>query len=70
MLVEARRASANERAQRARGGVEPAGDVYTVMRVVYPAAFLAMFVEGALRGAPPATGRARRSRCSSRPPRR
>ena len=26
MLVEARRASSNERAQRARGGVEPAGD--------------------------------------------
>ena len=52
MLVEARRASANERAQRARGGVEPAGDVYNVMRVVYPGAFLAMFVEGTLRVAP------------------
>ena len=49
MLVEARRASANERAQRARGGIEPAGDVYAIMRVVYPGAFLAMFVEGALR---------------------
>lgn len=49
MLVEARRASANERAQRARGGVEPAGDVYNVMQVVYPGAFLAMFVEGTLR---------------------
>jgi methyltransferase len=52
MLVEARRASANERAQRARGGVEPAGDVYNVMRVVYPGAFLAMFVEGTLGVAP------------------
>ena len=55
MLVEALRASANERAQRARGGIEPAGDVYNVMRLVYPGAFLAMFVEGALRGTPPST---------------
>jgi methyltransferase len=52
MLVEARRAAANERAQLARGGIEPTGDVYKVMRVVYPGAFLAMFVEGALRAAP------------------
>ena len=52
MLVEARRASANERAQRARGGIEPSGDVYNVMRVVYPGAFLAMFVEGSMRAAP------------------
>ena len=53
MLVEARRAAANERAQLARGGLEPAGDVYNVMRVAYPAAFVAMFVEGAWRGAAP-----------------
>jgi len=53
MLVEAARASANERAQRARGGREPSGDVYTLMRIAYPAAFLAMLVEGAWRGAPP-----------------
>ena len=53
MLVETLRASANERAQRARGGIEPAGDVYAVMRVVYPGAFLAMFLEGAARAAPP-----------------
>jgi methyltransferase len=52
MLVETWRASANERGQRARGGVEPAGDVYRVMRVAYPGAFLMMFVEGALRGSP------------------
>jgi methyltransferase len=52
MLVEARRASANERAQRARGGIEPAGDVYAAMRIVYPGAFLAMIIEGAMRGAP------------------
>jgi methyltransferase len=55
MLVEARRASANERAQRARGGVEPDGDVYTIMRVAYPGAFLAMFVEGTLRANPSPT---------------
>ena len=53
MLVEASRASANERAQRARGGREPSGDVYTMMRIAYPAAFLAMLVEGGLRGTPP-----------------
>ena len=53
LIIESLRASANERAQRARGGREPAGDVYTVMRIVYPGAFLAMFAEGAWRGAPP-----------------
>src|SRR5580765_5139735 len=52
MLIEARRASRNERAQRARGGIEPPGDVYRWMQVVYPGAFLAMFVEGAVRGGP------------------
>ena len=53
MLIEARRAAANERAQRARGGTEPPGDVYAVMRVAYPGAFLAMFVEGMWRATPP-----------------
>jgi methyltransferase len=53
MLVEARRAARNERAQRARGGLEPRDDVYNVMRVVYPAAFLAMMAEGAWRGLSP-----------------
>src|ERR1043165_4749995 len=52
MLVEARRAARNERAQRARGGIEPPGDVYRVMSFVYPAAFLAMIAEGAWRGLP------------------
>jgi methyltransferase len=52
MLVEALRAAANERAQRARGGVEPAHDVYRLMRVAYPGIFLMMFVEGALRASP------------------
>ncbi len=53
MLIEARRASANERAQRTRGGIEPPGDPYNVLRVAYPAAFLAMIAEGVARGTPP-----------------
>jgi methyltransferase len=47
MLVEASVAARNERNQRARGGVEPPGDVYRIMRVAYPAAFVAMIAEGA-----------------------
>jgi methyltransferase len=50
MLVEARRSTRNERVQRRRGGVEPSGDVYSAMRIVYPIAFAAMLVEGHLRG--------------------
>jgi methyltransferase len=50
MLVEAHRAARNEHAQRLRGGLEPPGDVYTVMRIAYPGAFLAMLGEGMLRG--------------------
>jgi len=55
MLVEARLAARNERAQLARGGVEPAGDVYRVMRVVYPLAFLTMLGEGLMRDGPPSS---------------
>jgi methyltransferase len=54
MLIEARRAAANERVQRERGGVEAPADVYNTMRIAYPAAFLSMIVEGALRGGAPA----------------
>lgn len=50
MAIEARRASRNERIQRARGGFEPSGDVYRLMQVAYPAAFAAMIAEGAVRG--------------------
>ena len=53
MLIEARRAWRNERAQRARGGIEPPDDVYNTMRIVYPAAFLAMIAEAQVAGAPP-----------------
>jgi methyltransferase len=52
MLLEARRAAANERLQRARGGVEPPDDVFKMMRVAYPAAFLLMLVDGAMGRAP------------------
>jgi len=51
MLLEARRAARNERIQRARGGTEPQGDVYGVMRLAYPAVFLAMIAEGVWRSA-------------------
>ncbi|HYM25784.1 MAG TPA: isoprenylcysteine carboxylmethyltransferase family protein [Vicinamibacterales bacterium] len=54
MLVEALLASANDRAQRSRGGVEPTDDVYTAMRVAYPAVFLLMIAEGLWRGGAPA----------------
>jgi methyltransferase len=53
MLIEARRAARNERAQRARGGIEPVDDVYGVMRIAYPLAFAAMLIEGARREPPP-----------------
>jgi methyltransferase len=53
MIVEARLAARHERAQFARGGLEPSDDVYHLMRVAYPAAFAAMIGEGAWRGAAP-----------------
>jgi methyltransferase len=53
MALEAVRAARNERAQRAHGGVEPIGDVYSLMQIAYPAAFLAMFGEAFVRGMPP-----------------
>lgn len=52
LALEAVRAARNEREQIARGGVEPSDDVYKMMRVAYPAAFLAMFAEGFFRGSP------------------
>ncbi|MGC4084853.1 MAG: isoprenylcysteine carboxylmethyltransferase family protein [Vicinamibacterales bacterium] len=53
MSIEARRAAGNERAQRARGGIEPRHDVYPLMQVAYPGVFLAMLWEGLFRPAPP-----------------
>ncbi len=53
MGLEAALSRLNERRLRAAGAVEPPGDVYRTMRIVYPACFLAMAAEGALTG--PAT---------------
>jgi methyltransferase len=51
---EAILSSFNERQLRARGAIEPQGDVIDVMRFAYPGAFLAMGIEGALSGPAPA----------------
>ncbi len=53
MLLEQRRSLSNERALLARGAVEPADDVYPVMRWTYPAAFVVMAIEGAMFGPSP-----------------
>lgn len=52
MAIEARRSSINERRLRALGAIEPDDDVWRVMSIVYPTAFVAMAVESALRGGP------------------
>jgi methyltransferase len=54
MLAEAARAARNEKRQLSRGGIEPPGDVYQVMRAAYPAAFLVMIGEAVWRGVPTA----------------
>ena len=53
MAGEATLAAHNERVLRARGAIEPRGDVYETMRWAYPAGFVAMAVEGALTGPAP-----------------
>lgn len=50
MLLEARRSRRNERRLLEAGAVEPAGDVFRTMQVVYPACFLTMVAEGRARG--------------------
>jgi methyltransferase len=50
---EALLSSTNERQLRARGAIEPDNDVIDRMRWAYPAAFMAMGVEGALSGPAP-----------------
>jgi methyltransferase len=52
MAFEARLAARHDRALRAAGASEPQDDVFPVMQVTYPAAFLAMTLEALLRGAP------------------
>jgi len=49
MLGEWWVSTGNERELRAQGAVEPAGDVYALMQVIYPASFIAIIVEGARR---------------------
>jgi methyltransferase len=54
MAGEAVLSSFNERLLRARGAIEPEGDVIGSMRWAYPGAFVLMGIEGALTGpAPP-----------------
>lgn len=45
----------NEARLRARGAIEPGGDVMAAMRWAYPGAFVAMAIEGAVSGPAPAT---------------
>jgi len=49
MLVEALVSRAHERTLRAAGAIEPADDVYPLMRVVYPACFALMGTDALLR---------------------
>jgi methyltransferase len=51
MAIEAVISARHDRGLRALGAVEPAGDVYRAMQVVYPSAFLFMIAEGVWRGA-------------------
>lgn len=51
MLAELRVSLRNERLLRAAGAIEPPGDVYRTMSVVYPASFVLMAAEGAWRAA-------------------
>lgn len=51
LLAEARVSWRNERALRARGAIEPPGDVHGVLAVLYPAAFVLMGAEGFYRAA-------------------
>jgi len=51
MAFEARLAARHDRALRAAGASDPKDDVFPVMQVVYPTAFLAMALEAFLRGA-------------------
>lgn len=55
MAGEAGLSAYNASLLRAKGAVEPPGDVYRTMQWAYPLCFLAMGVEGALAGPAPAT---------------
>jgi methyltransferase len=51
MLAELRVSRAHERRLREAGAIEPPGDVYRAMAVLYPASFLVMTIEGFWRAA-------------------
>lgn len=53
MAGEAVLSAFNEKQLRARGAIEPAGDVIAYMRWTYPGAFILMGIEGALTGPAP-----------------
>ncbi len=53
MAGEAVLSAHNTSVLRARGAVEPPDDVYHLMQVAYPLAFVVMAIEGALRGPSP-----------------
>ena len=53
MAGEAVLSAFNEKQLRARGAIEPEGDVIALMRVAYPGAFIGMGIEGALTGPAP-----------------
>jgi methyltransferase len=53
MAGEAALSAFNERQLRARGAIEPPGDVIKTMRFAYPLAFVAMGIEGAMTGPAP-----------------
>ena len=53
MLAELKRSRTNERVLRQRGAVEPAGDVYRALALVYPGMFVVMAAEGAIAGPSP-----------------
>ena len=53
MAGEAVLSAFNEKLLRARGAIEPPGDVIGAMRWAYPAAFVVMGIEGALTGPAP-----------------
>lgn len=55
MAGEALLSSFNASLLRARGAIEPPGDVYRTMQWAYPAAFVAMAVEGVFTGPSPQT---------------
>jgi methyltransferase len=50
MIAETIVSARHDRALRARGAIEPQGDVYRLMQLAYPGGFLVLLAEGALRG--------------------